>query len=114
MGASFHLHNHNDVSLIKALDSVASIWPITLYSRPNPRVDSIINLSAPANETENGTYVDQFPPHVMTGVDKLHAQGYTGKGVTIAIIDTGVDYRYDYYFSLHSNILPMNYIDIQH
>jgi subtilisin family serine protease len=114
MGASFHLHNQNDVSVIKTLDSVSNIWPVTLYSRPNPRFESIINLSDLADETENGTYEDQFAPHVMTGVDKLHAEGYTGKGVTIAIIDTGVDYRYDYYFSVHSNILPINYIDIQH
>jgi subtilisin family serine protease len=30
--------------------------------------------------------------HIITGVDKLHAEGYTGKGITIAVLDTGVDY----------------------
>ncbi|GJN68090.1 hypothetical protein PLICBS_002133 [Purpureocillium lilacinum] len=33
-----------------------------------------------------------FSPHVMTQVDKLHAKGITGKGVKVAILDTGVDY----------------------
>lgn len=30
----------------------------------------------------------------MTGIDKLHAAGYTGKGKRIAVIDTGVDYTH--------------------
>lgn len=32
----------------------------------------------------------------MTGVDKLHAQGLTGKGIKIGIIDTGTDYTNPY------------------
>lgn len=30
----------------------------------------------------------------MTGVDKLHALGYTGKGINIAIVDSGIDYTH--------------------
>jgi len=30
----------------------------------------------------------------MTGVDKLHAQGFTGKGIKIAVLDTGIDYTH--------------------
>jgi subtilisin family serine protease len=30
----------------------------------------------------------------MTGVDKLHAKGYRGEGVTIGIIDAGIDYHH--------------------
>ncbi|KAK7053257.1 hypothetical protein VNI00_003883 [Paramarasmius palmivorus] len=36
--------------------------------------------------------VDSQGSHIMTGVDKLHAEGITGEGIRIAIIDTGVDY----------------------
>ncbi|SCV72090.1 BQ2448_4784 [Microbotryum intermedium] len=37
---------------------------------------------------------DQFPPHRMTGVDKMHEKGFLGAGTRVAIIDTGVDYRH--------------------
>ncbi|POS73646.1 serine endopeptidase [Diaporthe helianthi] len=30
-------------------------------------------------------------PHAMTGVDRLHAEGATGEGIKIAIIDSGID-----------------------
>src|SRR4051794_23414539 len=30
----------------------------------------------------------------MSGVDKAHAAGFTGAGVTIAILDTGIDYTH--------------------
>jgi subtilase family serine protease len=113
-GASFSLNNHEDVSTIAASDMVSAIWPVTIYPRPDSRIESIINLSDLADETENGTYNDLFPPHVMCGVDKLHAQGYIGEGVSVAIIDTGVDYRYDHCFSVYISIVPINYIDIQH
>lgn len=35
-----------------------------------------------------------FPSHVMTGVDKLQAQGFDGSGIVIAEIDTGIDYMH--------------------
>ena len=33
---------------------------------------------------------DDSIPHIMTQVDKLRAKGLTGKGVKVAVIDTGV------------------------
>ncbi|UKZ77555.1 hypothetical protein TrVFT333_005278 [Trichoderma virens FT-333] len=41
-----------------------------------------------ANDT--GSYA----PHVLTQVDKLHAEGYTGKGIRIGIVDSGVDFNH--------------------
>ncbi|KAK1987745.1 subtilase [Colletotrichum cereale] len=35
---------------------------------------------------------DTFSSHVQTQVDKLHRDGVTGKGIKVAVIDTGIDY----------------------
>ncbi|KAM3519452.1 hypothetical protein MY4038_009780 [Beauveria bassiana] len=32
--------------------------------------------------------------HLTTHVDRLHEEGYTGSGISIAIVDSGVDYRH--------------------
>lgn len=42
---------------------------------------------------KNAYATDNFSPHKMTGVDKMHKAGYLGKGVRIAVVDTGVDYK---------------------
>ncbi|KAK2599076.1 hypothetical protein QQS21_005482 [Conoideocrella luteorostrata] len=31
--------------------------------------------------------------HIMTQVDKLHKEGFTGKGIKIAVVDTGANYK---------------------
>lgn len=38
---------------------------------------------------------DQFPPHVITGVDVQHRLGNFGQGVLVCIADTGVDFSHD-------------------
>jgi subtilisin family serine protease len=114
IGASFHLANPDDISVIEALDSVSAIWPVTVYSRPVPIVESIMDLYEFVEDAQDETSKDQFPPHMMTGVDKLHAEGYTGTGVSIAVIDSGVDYRYDYCLFAYISIPSIHCIDIQH
>jgi subtilisin family serine protease len=36
----------------------------------------------------------KYRVHDMTGVDKLHTEGYFGKGVKIGVVDSGLDYRH--------------------
>lgn len=36
------------------------------------------------------TNTTAYPPHAMMQVDKLRSKGITGKGIKIAMIDTGV------------------------
>lgn len=35
-----------------------------------------------------------YVPHVMTQIDKLHAENIIGRGVKVAIIDSGIDYKH--------------------
>lgn len=42
----------------------------------------------------DGLEATNYSVHGMTGVDRQHAEGILGKGVKIAVVDTGVDYNH--------------------
>ncbi|KAI9149644.1 Vegetative incompatibility protein [Paramyrothecium foliicola] len=50
------------------------------------------NMGAEVSLT--GSESANYSVHSMTGVDKLHAAGIYGKGVKVAVVDTGVDYKH--------------------
>ncbi len=68
----------DDLQKIKALDGVKGVRSVTQFKRYQ-------DTSAPS-DVLNSDYLKAI------GVDKLHEQGYTGKGQVIAIIDSGVNY----------------------
>ena len=93
-GASFHVSNKEVIAAMAAHPTVSAIWPVTVHPCPSPRIDSIIDTSDfHMMNTHKLLTKDIYTPHTMTGVDKLHALGYNGYGVKIAIIDTGIDYK---------------------
>ncbi|RMJ16033.1 hypothetical protein CDV36_004273 [Fusarium kuroshium] len=103
-GASFRLDNATDdesgeiAEQIAARPEVKSIWPVKVIRMPAPN-PAMIGKNATASTSSNSrnrrdTEKDIFTPHVMTQVDKLRAEGYTGKGIRIAVIDSGVDYTH--------------------
>jgi subtilisin family serine protease len=80
---------------IAGMASVKNVWPVKLYSVPQHTVHSV------GSDAEDGglrrrqaTGNDTFTPHVMTQVNMLREKGVTGKGIKIAIIDTGVSWRH--------------------
>ena len=71
---------------------VKHVWPNKIYYLPDD--DVIWTGRAGGSEyihnvkRQNGN--DTFTPHLMTQVDKLREKGITGKGIKIAVVDTGV------------------------
>ena len=110
-GLSVKLEDDNDVAALKAAPGVKSVTPARLFTNPAFKPvpagkdvalaagnGGVVPASTKATrdlEKRATTYNyanDTFSTHVMTGVDKLHAKGYLGKGMTIGVIDTGIDY----------------------
>lgn len=105
-GVSFQIQGTNANSTSSGSDdwlqhvredvNVQGIWPVQITER---RILDSNEISSPATaqsarhkrQTESEK---SFSPHVMTQVDKLQAEGITGKGVRVAVIDSGVDYTH--------------------
>lgn len=69
-----------EVGRIAALPGVKAIWPVVTVDAPEPR-------------EENGA--DMLTALAMTGADIVQNQlGYTGRGIKVGIIDTGIDYMH--------------------
>lgn len=106
-GISIQLHESDTpeqrAAELASLPAVKNIWPVRLWDRPELNTLPHGNSTSPAAATVQGTLHKRQcsnstlgnGPHVMTQVDRLHAKGITGKGVKIAVIDTGVSRHLD-------------------
>ncbi|KAK5995716.1 Thermophilic serine proteinase [Cladobotryum mycophilum] len=76
----------DNADTLSAHEGVANVWPM-----------KTVPLSSPLDHVKTGPEfrAQNYSIHRWTGVDVLHTQGIRGKGATVAIIDTGVDYTHE-------------------
>ena len=84
-GVSFDL---NDASIetvrsIQSLPDVEKIWPAAIFSLP-----------VTGNAVVQEDSLSAWNPHNDTNVARLHASGYLGSDVIVAIVDSGIDYTH--------------------
>lgn len=81
----------HSVNMIDIPDEV--VW----RGRPDKGYNSMMrrrDLNEDDDDEDNLYDEDANSPHVMTQVDKLRNKGYTGKGIKVAVVDTGIDYKH--------------------
>ncbi len=73
---------------------VKNMWPVKRYSIPEYTVHSTGNSAAAPEvlKKRQATANDTFSTHLMTQVNKFRDAGITGKGIKVAVIDTGVSF----------------------
>ncbi|KAK3985225.1 putative protease [Cladorrhinum sp. PSN332] len=78
---------------VAKLPTVKRIYPVRRYPSPQHTVLSTGDAAQEfVKRQEAGN--DTFSTHVMTQVNKFRDAGITGKGVKIAVIDTGIDWQH--------------------
>lgn len=103
-GVSIQLNDVNTADekaeKLAALPVVKNIWPVKLVPRPNPNVEWVATegLQALANKGDSGTISarDGAEPissaQRMGQIDKMRAKSYKGRGIKVAVVDTGVSH----------------------
>jgi subtilisin family serine protease len=93
-GASIQFENVKKAEEVAAkvaeMPQVKRVFPVRRYPVPHHTVhstgDNVEAMLSKRQESGN----DTFTPHLMTQVNKFRDAGITGKGIKIAVIDTGV------------------------
>ncbi|KGQ04617.1 Subtilisin DY [Beauveria bassiana D1-5] len=79
---------------MKTKSGVKNVWPIETVTLPEEETEEIEEAQENLQRHYSRRASDGKAPwnHLMTQVDKLHAEGYTGKGIKVGVVDTGVNY----------------------
>jgi len=89
VGAALTLTDAKDATALLSTPGVKAIRPVRTFQRPTPVKTHVVT-----GPNDAALPPDTQSTHILTGVDKLHAEGITGKGIKIGIIDTGIDYTH--------------------
>ncbi|EFY87880.1 subtilisin-like protease [Metarhizium acridum CQMa 102] len=104
---SIEINDAGKINVVASMEGVVKIHPVEMHSLggiapPSDRAKgekqrSFVGKLSKRQATRRAlpeTNTTAYPPHVMMQVDKLRSKGITGKGIKIAMIDTGVDYEH--------------------
>ncbi|XRG79424.1 S8 family serine peptidase [Rossellomorea sp. GAMAL-10_SWC] len=83
-GVSISLPANQIKNLLKS-KAVKTVWSNETFSIDPPEAN---NEQLKADEEKVGNYTP------YDGFDRLHAEGFTGKGIKVGILDTGIDYNH--------------------
>ncbi|MFF2876517.1 S8 family serine peptidase [Gottfriedia sp. NPDC057991] len=84
-GVSMNLPANQIKNLLKS-KAVKTVWSNETFSIEPPTADD--NDQLKADEAKVGNYTP------YDGLDRLHSEGFTGKGIKVGILDTGMDYNH--------------------
>ncbi|QED46896.1 S8 family serine peptidase [Cytobacillus dafuensis] len=83
-GVSISLPANQIENLLK-LNAVKAVWSNETFTIDPPDQDEV-------NDQSDQISVTNYTPY--DGLDRLHAEGFTGKGIKVGVIDTGIDYNH--------------------
>ncbi|KAE8231044.1 hypothetical protein CF326_g3943 [Tilletia indica] len=98
LASSVQLSNAADEEKLRAFPGVKRVYRARQYA-----LTATVRRMAQTSDTVDSfkiseraalPSVDTFEAHRMTGFDKVYAQGFRGQGQTVAVIDTGVEYKH--------------------
>ncbi|KAH6838638.1 peptidase S8/S53 domain-containing protein [Chaetomium sp. MPI-CAGE-AT-0009] len=79
------------IAKVATMPKIKAVYPVRRYPVPHHVVHSTGDaVEAALAKRQEGK--DTFSTHLMTQVNRFKDKGVTGKGVKIAVIDTGIDY----------------------